>query len=689
VAAVLSVALVSVPSLNDALSLHQSGRFADAADAYQTILAATPDDPNALHLLGVVELQQGDAAAAVDHIGRAIAIRPNVGAFHLNHASALRSAGRIDDAIAEAERAIALDPSLAAGGYHIAGLAFADGGQPEDAIFCWRKALEADPNHYEARVHLGRALRAAGEFPAALAEAKTLVARRPDDAIARYELGASLRKLRDHHTAVAAFDEALARDPRLAAALVEKGWTLGELDDFEAAAAAFTAAIAIDPKEPSAYLGLGVCHGKLGDPEACARETRQAVVLDPHETMYRSALLHSLHYIEADSRALFEDHLQWSQWHAAQLRTRIKPHANDRNPGRPLRVGFVSADFCGHPVARFMQPVLSNCDRGNFSFVCYSATTNTDAATDRLIERAGEWHEVTKLSPEDLAEKIRADRIDILVDLAGHTARNRLLTFARKPAPVQVTMFGYTDTTGLSTVDYRITDALSDPPGATERFHTEQLARLPEIAYCYEAPPGIPEMTPRDPRAPVVFGSLNNNQKVTPPIARVWQRILDGVPGSRLLFLTVPSPDVIRPRLAAHGLDVTRVDVVRNSPVPEYFDLFNRIDVALDPYPFNGGVTTCDTLFMGVPLVTRAGDRYVSRQGLSLLTHVGLRDLVAHDDEGYVRVAVALANDVTRRAALRKSLRPTVLASPIGNGARYTRHLEQFFRDAWRRWCAG
>lgn len=678
------------PTLADAVALHQSDRVAEAAEAYRKLLRVRPDDPNALHLLGVTQLQLGDAAGAETLIAKAIARQANVGIYHLNHAVALRALRRIDDAIAEAEKAIALDPAVAARGYHVAGLAFHDDAQLDDAIFCFEKSVEIDPKLAEAQVVLGRTRREAGRFEQAVRGLRAAVAVLPDDAMLRYELGASLRKIRELADAVAELDEALRRDPKMTAALVEKGWILGEMGRLGDAASAFEAALE-QRDDASAQVGLAATLMRLGELDRAVEHYREAVRLDPTDASSHSALLLTLHYLPSvSSQQLFDEHREWNRRHAEPLASSVVPHANDGDPDRPLRVGFVSADFCGHPVSRFMQPVLENSDRRNFTFVCYSATKTPDAATGRLRAAAGEWHDVVGLSDEQLAKKVREDRVDILVDLAGHTARNRLLVFARKPAPVQCTHFGYPDTTGVTTIDYRMTDALADPPGATEQFHSEQLARLPYVAWCYQAPPDVPAPNFRDAASPITFGSINNITKVTPPMLRLWQRVLDAVPGSRLLFLSgFNDTSLTAEHLRRHGLNVSRVDIVPPLPVRQYFELFHRIDVALDPFPYNGGVTTCDTLWMGVPLVTLAGDRYVSRQGLALLTQVGLTDLVAKSEDEYLRIAVGRANDPARRADLRATLRRTMSHSPICDGALFTRGLMDFYRDAWRSWCAG
>jgi predicted O-linked N-acetylglucosamine transferase (SPINDLY family) len=677
---------VQDPELAAAVQLHEAGRIAEAAQRYRAILQQRPDDANALHLLGVSELQLERPAEAEQLIARAIAAEPNQAVYHLNHAAALRALRRIDDAIAEAEKAIALNPACAAQGYHIAGLAFSDDGQSADAIYCWQQALQHDPKLLDAQVLLARAQRDAGDAASALSGFRAAVSLAPDNAKLHYELGFALRKSGDLAGAIMEMETAQRLDPALKEAQVTRGWALAELGRFADAIDAFTAALAVAP-DASAHMGLGATYSRRGELDLSIEHYRKAVDLDPTDPTAHSALLLTLHYSDdVAPRELFDEHLRWAARHAAPLIAAAPPHSRDADLYRPLRVGFVSADFCGHPVSRFIEPVLANGDREHVTFACYSATKRPDVVTERLRALAGEWYDVVGLTDEQLAARVRADRIDILVDLAGHTARNRLLAFARKPAPIQCTHFGYPDTTGLSTVDYRMTDALADP-ASTESLQTEQLARLP-IAWCYAAPADAPAVQPRDAQQPIVFGSVNNIVKVTPRMMALWQRILDVVPGSTLLLLTGSTETAYTAELIQRqGLDAGKVTIITPLPTRQYLELFHRIDIALDPFPYNGGVTTCDTLWMGVPLVTLAGKNYVSRQGLTLLTHVGLADLAATTPDQYVKIAVALAGDRARLTQLRGRLREKMEASPICNGRAYTAALESFYRQAWQKWC--
>ena len=352
----------------------------------------------------------------------------------------------------------------------------------------------------------------------------------------------------------------------------------------------------------------------------------------------------------------------------------------------------MSADFREHAVAHFLLPILEHHDKATFEVYCYSSWPWADTTTERIRSCADHWVPCKDLSDDQLAERIRADGIDILVDLSGHTAENRLLTFARKPAPVQITYLGYPGTSGLSAMDYRITDALADPAGS-DAFYTEKLIRLPDSLCCYRPAHHMPDVAPLPAlhNGFVTFGSLNGFAKVNDDCLRVWAEILKAVPASRLLMLTVPE-GLARERLvekfAALGIPAGRLDLFGKFPSGEFYKMFQRVDIALDPFPVTGGTTTCETLWMGVPVIVLAGQRFVSRVGYSFLSAAGLGHLSTASIDDYIRTAVNLAADIPALAKLHDRLRPQVAASPLTNAAAFTRNLEAAFRHTWKNWCA-
>jgi predicted O-linked N-acetylglucosamine transferase (SPINDLY family) len=359
-----------------------------------------------------------------------------------------------------------------------------------------------------------------------------------------------------------------------------------------------------------------------------------------------------------------------------------------------LKVGYVSPDFYNHAVAYFIEPVLANHDRSQVEIFCYHSRTHDDHVTERLRALADHWIPCRNMSDEQLAAQIRADGIDILVDLAGHTGYNRLLTFARKPAPVQVTYLGHPATSGLTAMDYRLTDIHAEPPGMTEQFNVEQLWRLPEIFCCYRAQdnsPGVIDHPPLEDNGYVTFGCFNNFSKVTDPVLALWARVLDKVPASRLM-LEIRSVDdpafraQIESRCARLGFPLERLVLVPRKKENQYI-LYNRIDIALDPFPCNGGTTSLDTVWMGVPFVTLAGKHFSSRMGVTVLTNAGLPELIAYSEDEYVDIASALALDIDRLKTVRAGLRERVKASPLMDAARFTSHLEQAYRGMWQNRC--
>jgi predicted O-linked N-acetylglucosamine transferase (SPINDLY family) len=369
----------------------------------------------------------------------------------------------------------------------------------------------------------------------------------------------------------------------------------------------------------------------------------------------------------------------------------IPSHPNDRSPDRRLRIGYVSPDFSRHPVGRFLLPLLESHDHARFEIFCYASVRAPDAVTDACRAAADTWRDVVGQSDEQVAAIVCRDRIDILVDLTMHMAGNRLLLFARKPAPVQVSYLAYCGATGLTTIDYRLTDPYLDPPGGEQRSGGEQPIRLPETYWCYRstvlAPPVGPLPALRS--GHVTFGCLNNFAKVSGPTLVAWSRLLQTLPESRLLLHARPGShcDRVRDLVARQGVRPERLGFVDRLAAAEYFRVYGQIDVALDPFPFGGGTTTCDALWMGVPVVSLAGATAVGRSGLSILSNLGRAEWVARDGEQYLRIAVDLAQDLPSLEELRGTLRAQMQASPLMDVPRFARNVEAAYRMMWQRWC--
>jgi len=392
-----------------------------------------------------------------------------------------------------------------------------------------------------------------------------------------------------------------------------------------------------------------------------------------------------------DPRALYEESQRWEQRHAQPLQGLIGPHTNHPDPERRLRIGYVSPDFRDHPSSYCTIPLLANHDRRLYETICYANVTRPDATTDWLRGSAGVWRSTVGLTDLQLADQVRGDQIDILVDLAMHTAGNRLPLFARKPAPVQVTWLAYPGTTGLSAIDYRLTDPHLDPPGLFDAFYAEESLRLPETFRCYAPLSDKPPVNALPARANrvITFGCLNSFCKVSEDCLALWASVLRAVPQSRLLLLAPrdPARERVLAKFRQEGIAGSRVVFADKLSRQEYLQLYHRIDLAMDPVPCNGRTTTLDAFWMGVPTLTLLGKTVVGRAGWSLLCNLGLQELAAQTPEQYVALATRLAADLSRLQELRATLRQRMLRSPLMDGKRFARHVEQAYRHIWQRWC--
>jgi protein O-GlcNAc transferase len=529
-----------------------------------------------------------------------------------------------------------------------------------------------------------------------LAEAERIyrqvLAQQPNHADVLHLLGTLVGQNGESEQAVKLLRQAIAIHPASAFYYGSLGNVLEDLGQLDEAISALRTAIQLKPDLAEAHNNLGNLLRNAGRVDEAVESFRQAIRLRPDKTSSHSNLLAVLHYHpDYDAAMIQAEHARWNQRHAEPLKTQIKPHNNDRDPGRRLKVGYVSADFCRHPVGLFMVPLLAHHDRGCVEVFCYSGVRAPDEITVKLRQSAHVWRDAAELSDEQLAAQIRDDRIDILVDLSLHTAGNRLLVFARKPAPVQVTWLGYPGTTGLTAMDYRLTDPQLDPPGENE-WYSEKSVRLPRTFWCYEPiqPTLQVNSLPAAEAGHVTFGSLNNFAKVTSAALDLWAGILSAVGRSRLAIHSPPGAHRagLIERFRRLGIDPSRLEFLARTSLLDYLQQYHRIDVALDPFPCGGGTTTCDALWMGVPTVTLRGRTAVGRMGVSILSNVGLHDWIAETPEQYVSIAVRMAGDLTKLAELRSELRKKMERSPLMNAKLFAADMEGAYRQMWKTWCS-
>jgi predicted O-linked N-acetylglucosamine transferase (SPINDLY family) len=554
--------------------------------------------------------------------------------------------------------------------------------------------LSPEPNTARAWFQLGTQCRAQGKLFEAIGHYQRAVGLEPDFAHAQHDLGVAYLLCGRLAEAETQFRRTVELAPVSAPAHNSLGIALMQQGKLEEAQASYQQAVDLRADFTEAFNNLAFTLAGQGRVDEAVAAYRTALQLKPDAAPIHSNLVFYLHFLpDYDAAAILEEARRWNERHAKPLRPFIRPHSNARDPERRLRVAYVSSDFRNHPASCFTVPLLAQHDRGSFEIYAYADERQPDPVTHRLRGHADVWRNTLHLSHEQLAELIRRDQIDILVDLAMHMAANRLLVFARKPAPVQVTWLAYPGTTGLSTIDYRLTDPYLDPPGLFDACYTEESVRLADTYWCYDP---LCEPLPIGPlpalrNGYVTFGCLNNFYKINDPLLALWARVLQAVPQSRLLLLAPrgAARDRILDRFEQAGLAAERVHFADKRPRPEYLRLYQEIDLGLDPVPYNGHTTSLDAFWMGVPTITLVGQRVVGRGGWSQLCNLGLKDLAAQTPEQYVGLAGEWATDSSRLAELRATLRQRMQQSPLMDVPRFTRQIEAAYRQMWRRWCHG
>jgi predicted O-linked N-acetylglucosamine transferase (SPINDLY family) len=566
-------------------------------------------------------------------------------------------------------------------------------GRLAEAETLYRQVLQAQPDNSDALHLLGLIAHHIGRHEVAVEMIGKAIAINPSVAAFHNNIGEAYRAQLKLEEATVHYLQALSLKPDFAEACNNLGTVYQRQGRLEEAAAYYRQALKCSPGFALAYNNLGALLCYQGNQEEAAACFRQALAISPDNAGCHSNLLYALCHYTDDAAMIAQECRQWNELHARPLARLMRSHPNDRSTKRRLRVGYVSADFCNHPIGFWMEPLLAFHQRAEFEVVGYYDGGRIDETTRRLQPSFDVWHGIVGLSDDAVAELIRNDRIDILVDLSGHVGGNRLLVFARKPAPVQVTYLGSLTTTSLTAMDYRLTDRFLSPENSPE-WSSETLIRLPACFACYHPPRGIPDVAPL-PSAKtkhVTFASFNNLAKVTQKMAVLWADILHAVPESRLVLKDRALVDMKRrDRLCelfnSHGIDERRLDLLPATLFPAHLEEYGRVDIALDPFPYNGCYTSCEALWMGVPLVTLAGSMTYSRYGVSLLSNLDLGQLIAATPEEYVTIAVKLAKNSQELAGLRTELRARMAASPLCDAKLLAHAIEEAYRDMWRRWC--
>jgi protein O-GlcNAc transferase len=638
------------------------GQLPDAAASYRRVLEIVPNDLAALLKLGDVLVDLGEPASAIATYRRALEIEPGSAEAHSNLGVAYKKSRQLDAAAA-----------------------------------CFRQAVAIRPDFAEGHVNLGNVLQALGQIDAAAASYGRALEIKPDFAEAHSNYGTLFQLLDKLGLAEQSYRRALEINPDLAIAHNNLGIVLSLGRRFDDSIASYERAIAVAPTYAEAYANLGGVLKDVGRLDQALASLRRALELDANCALAHNNLLFIHNYVAGQpAPLLLADARRFGEM-ASRLARPYTQWPNASDPERRLRVGFVSGDLCDHPVGYFLVNVLaalSSQASERLELFAYPTRACDDGTSQRLRASFKGWHSAVWLSDEALAQRIRDDGIDILIDLSGHTAHNRLTVFAWKAAPVQVSWLGYFATTGVAAIDYFIADHWTLPPEQEAHF-SERIWRLPETRLCFTPPiaeiavGALPALT----NGYVTFGSFNNLSKVNDAVVALWAQVLNAVPGSRLFLKCHQLGEASERqstcvRFAAHGIHPGRLLFEDYVPREDYLAAYQRVDFALDPFPFPGGTTTVEALWMGVPVLTLAGERFLSRQGVGLLMNAGLPEWVATDPADYVARAVSHAGDLQRLASLRSGLRQQVLDSPIFDAPRFAMHFETALRGMWRSWCA-
>jgi len=713
--------------LEEALGLHQAGRIREALGRYGRILTRQPGNFLARYHQGLARLQLGELEAGARALEQAVKLKPDHPQARYDLGRALSLLGRHAQALPHFEHLVALAPDQAEARFYL-GLTLAQLQRAEDALPHLERAAEMKPELAEVWHNLGGVLLDLGRHEAAVQAFERAVALQPGLADAHNGLGNALNKLARYKDACAAYKRAIALKGDFFEAFLGWGTALREMGQHKAARAAYEQALALRPEDADAHGMLGRVLKDMGLSREAIEHLKRALAAKPNladahcdlagelyvwgryeegrehfETAIRlapeatwpwSGLLFSLHFDPAVSAAeLAALHRRFGERFETPLKPTWRPHDNTPDPERTLRVGFVSGDFRRHPVGYFMVEVMEALDHTRIQPYLYANQGQDDDYTARFKACAHVWREVKGLDDDALAAEIRADGIDILIDLSGHTAGERLMVFARKPAPVQVSYLGYFDTTGLSAMDYILGNAWV-LPREEENLYSERPWRLPESHLCYSRPTVAVAVTslPAKEQGQITFGCFNKFEKLNPKVAACWARVLQAVPGSRLYLKGKPLVDpvvaeTVRNRFEDNGVPGDRLILEGVSGYQAYLESYHKVDIALDPWPYNGGTTTMDALWMGVPVLTLGGDRYVAHMSASILANAGLSDWIAADEDDYVAKAAAFAADLEGLARLRAGLRQRLLASPLCDASRFARHFEDALRGMWRQWC--
>jgi predicted O-linked N-acetylglucosamine transferase (SPINDLY family) len=645
-------------ALAQAMQLYQTGDLPRAEAFYREILTVDPRQAEAWTQLGLVFFQQGQVEGAVTALQRAAQLAPHLARIYMNLGLVYTTQGNAAEAIRHSQHATELEPGLADAWFNL-GNAYQLQGSLDQAIASYQQSLRLQPDSARTHTNLGWSMQARNDLPAAISH----------------------------------YRQAISLQPNLAEAYFNLATALAGNDQFDEAVAQYQKAGELKPDFMLTFNNLGHARQQQGFVIEAIEAFAQAVRISPELPVPRSNWLFALNYDpDLSTATVLAEHRGFSEMFEPRD-TPPPTFANSPDPDRRLKVGYVSPDFFNHPAAYFIEPMIRHHHPAAVESFLYAEVARPDEVTERLRAAAGYWRSTCGLSAEQIADQIRDDGIDILVDLAGHSAHHRLLAFTRRPAPLQITYLGYPNTTGLKSIAYRLADCVTDPPGEPSQY-SEQLLYLAGPYSCFAPPRHAPEVgeLPAKRNGYITFGSLHKLPKLSAGVLDLWQRLLEAIPAARLLVyhhtLRGVACDRLNHELVRRGISPDRFELRHEKPIDGYLGVYREIDIALDTFPWSGHATTCESLWMGVPMLSLRGDRHAARLSASVLTAAGFAEWIAATPAEFVEKAVQISGQIEHLAELRSRLRASVAQSPLCDGPTFTRQLEETYRSLWHNWCS-
>ncbi|UCD65304.1 MAG: tetratricopeptide repeat protein [Deltaproteobacteria bacterium] len=685
---------VFTPGKAYSLQLFNSGRLLEAASESATELKIDPRNAEALYVQGLVAKQQGQKATAVDFLNRAVSVQPFFAEAYFALGSTQHELGAFEEAVHAYQKILSWGiktPVI----FNNLGNSLKELGALDKSIIHYKKAIQLDKNYYLAFFNMGIAYHIYGQLKEAAECFQKALAINADYYLALDNLGTIYDDLGKFEEAVTCYKKSIKINNNSPVSFNNLANAQKKLGLLQEARDNCRKALQFDENFAPAHKNMGTIYHDMGKAREAVTSYRKSLSCEQdHKT--HSNLLFTLNYLaDVDQEEIFAESQRWQKLYASNISSKKQVYENSCEDKSRLRIGYVSPDFCDHSVSYFIEPVIRSHSRTKFKVFCYANVKQPDTVTERLQNGADCWRDISHKSDQEVKELIRTDKIDILVDLAGHTAANRLLVFAYKPAPIQVTWLGHPNTTGLDTIDYRLTDAIADPPGKENEPYTEKLIHLDHGFLCYQPDASAPEVTelPCLKQDYITFGSFNNLTKCQPEVIKTWAKILSSVKDSHLVLKAKGLEDTetrenYLKMFTAEGVVNDRIELLGTLPQKEdHLKLYNRIDIGLDPFPYNGTTTTCEALWMGVPVITISGNRHSGRVGADILQRIGLKELVAASVEEYVSIARTLADDRKRLQEMRSRLRDFLQESELMDRQQFTKTLEATYEKFWSQWC--